>query len=129
MDGVVTRSVLTHGSVYIQLCFKNGKPCSVPVWVGAPKNCFIESNVEGSSYSRRVRVKFDDEKPSTEVWSITDRHEAVFPRATEAFIAKLKTHSNFMIEFGCDASDADVVTMDIKGLQARLDAIKNSTQQ
>lgn len=124
MDGVVSRFISTRGFAYIQLCFDNGKPCSVPVAVVAPKSCFIESNVEGSNYSRRVRVKFDDEKPSTAIWGITDRHNGIFPHGSQAFIAKLKKHSNFVIEFGCDASDSDVITMEIKGLQSSLDAIK-----
>lgn len=124
MDGVVTRFLSTSGFAHLTLCFENGKPCSLPVYVVAPKSCFIESNVEGSSYSRRVRVKFDDQKPSTEVWGITDDHNGIFPHGSQAFIAKLKTHSKFMIEFGCDASDSDVIQMDIKGLQASLDAIK-----
>ena len=67
MDGVVTQFVSTKGYAYIHLCFQNGKPCSVPVAVVAPKSCYIEGNVEDHSYSRRVRVKFDDEKASTEI--------------------------------------------------------------
>jgi len=124
MDGVVTRFVSTGGFAYLRLCFENGKPCSLPVWVAAPKHCFIESNVEGSSYSRRVRVKFDDEKPSTEVWSIVDSHDGIFPHGSQAFIAKLKKHSTFLIEFGCDASDSDVITIGIRGLQSSLDSLK-----
>jgi len=124
MDGAVTRFVSTSGFAHLCLCFKNGKPCSVPVWVQAPKHCFIESNVEGSNYSRRVRAKFDDEKPSTEIWSIVDSHDAIFPHGSQAFIAKLKKHSKFLIEFGCDASDSDVITIGIRGLQSSLDSIK-----
>jgi hypothetical protein len=71
-----------------------------------------------------VRAKFDDEKPSTEIWSIVDSHDAIFPHGSQAFIAKLKKHSKFLIEFGCDASDSDVITIGIRGLQSSLDSIK-----
>jgi hypothetical protein len=125
MDGVVTQFVYTSGFAYLHMCFENRKPCSVPVAVVAPKNCYIESNVEGSSWKRRVRVKFDNEKPQTQLWSISDQRNAIFPSGPAAFIAKLKTHSEFDIEFGCDESDpGETVAMNIKGLQARLDSLK-----
>ena len=90
----------------------------------APKSCFIESNVAGSTYSRRVRVKFDEERPTTEIWGIADNHNAIIPHGSQAFITKLKKHSSVAIEFGCADYDKDVVTMKIRGLQARLDEIK-----
>jgi hypothetical protein len=136
MDGVITRFVSsTHcllegidfgGFAYLRLCVENGKPCSVPVAVDTPKGCFVESNVEDSNYSRRVRVKFDDEKPHTEIWSIVDSHHGIFPPNSPAFIAKLKKHSTFLIEFGCGASDSAVVTIGIRDLQSSLVSMKGS---
>jgi hypothetical protein len=72
-------------------------------------------------------VKFDDEKPHIEIWSIVDSHDAIFPHGSQAFIAKLKKHSTFLIEFGCGASDSgDVITMGIRGLQSSLDQMKGN---
>lgn len=126
MDGAVTKFLTTSGYIHLVLCFKDKKPCSVPVAVSIGQlNCVIESNVEGRSYSRRIRYKFDDGKPRTEVWGITDSRTAIFPHNPSAFVEDLKKHKTFAVEFGCDESDPGVVTnMSIQGLQASLDSLK-----
>jgi hypothetical protein len=84
-----------------------------------PSGCFIESNVEGSGYSRRIRYKFDDGKPRTEVWGISDAHNGIFPHNPNAFIAELERHKSFAIEFGCDENDqGETIEMNIVGLEA-----------
>jgi len=132
MDGVTTQFVSTGGFAHIRLEFKNNKLCAgscIPVALITPQaghGCFIESNVEGSMYSRRVRVKFDDGKPRTEVWGISDDHEAIFPHNPEGFIQEMKKHNSVFIEFGCDASDSYVMEIGIHGLQSALDSILTS---
>lgn len=121
MDGAVTRIIKTRGPAQLVLCFENGKPCSVPVAVHVPSGCTVESNVENLEWSRRLRVRFDDEKARTEIWSIVDDREAVFPHNSAAFIAELKKHKTFMIELGCNPSDSYVLTVGIQGLQSALD--------
>jgi hypothetical protein len=126
MDGAVTQRITTNGYIHLVVCFKNGKPCSVPVAVVPPSGCFIESNVEGSSYSRRIRYKFDDGKPQTAVWGISDGHNGIFPHNSRAFIEELKKHKSFDVEFGCDESDPGVVTtMNIVGLEDSLKAAQH----
>src|SRR5215475_13626245 len=71
MDKVSTQFVSTGYIVRLVLCFENGKPCghgSVPVFVTSP--CWVDGNDAGS-YRRRIRVKFDDDKPISENWGIS----------------------------------------------------------
>jgi hypothetical protein len=120
MDGVTTQFINSENrGVYLHLCFQSKGACDVPIAVQAPRDCFIESNVyhEYSSHLRRVRVKFDDEKPQVQVWAIADSHNAIIPHGSQAaFIDQLKKHQKFSIELGCASYDSDVVTLDIAGL-------------
>jgi hypothetical protein len=120
MDGVATQFINSEDrGVYLHLCFQSKGACDVPIAVQAPRDCFIESNVyhEYSSHLRRVRVKFDDEKPQVQVWGIADSHNAIIPHGSQAaFIDQLKKHKKFSIELGCASYDSDVVTLDIAGL-------------
>lgn len=120
MDGIATQFINSEDrGVYLHLCFQSKGACDVPIAVQAPRNCFIESNVyhEYSSHLRSVRVKFDDGKPQVQVWGITDDHNAINPRGSQAaFIDQLKKHKKFSIELGCASDDSDVVTLDIAGL-------------
>ncbi len=124
MDGVKQQFVSTGHLVGLVLCFENGIPCHVPVYVGVADSvhCWIEGD-EVASYHRRIRIKFDDGKPRSEIWSITDDHKGLIPPRPQAFIAELKKHRTLMVEFGCDRSDpGDVITLGIRGLQEALDS-------
>jgi hypothetical protein len=114
MDGVATPYLNSADrGVFLHLCFQSNGACDVPVVVQAPLDCFIENNVDGYSYRRQVRVRFDDEKPQVEAWGIVDSHHAIYQRGPKAaFIDRLKKHKKFTIELGCASYDSDVVTLD-----------------
>lgn len=122
MDKVSTQFVTTWDIVRLVLCFENGRPCghgNAPVFVTSP--CWIDGN-EAGSYHRKIRVKFDDDKPLVENWGISDDHKGLFPPSPLAFVAELKKHKFLMVEFGCDRSDpGDVITLSVQGLQEALD--------
>ena len=123
IDGTKTQMITTGdiGSNLV-LCFKNGKLCgsgSSGVFVTSPCSIIGE---EAASYRRQVRLRFDDEKFLVETWDITDDQRAISPEAKENFIASLKSHKIFAIEFGCARSDSDVIIFQIHGLQAAIDA-------
>jgi hypothetical protein len=69
----------------------------------------------GESYRSTVRVKFDDEKPTTEVWSITDSGDALSPSNQRAFLAKMMKHRKMVFEFN-DMGSTKTVTFDLYGL-------------
>ena len=123
MDNVSTQFVSTGYTVRLVLCFDNGKPCghgTAPIFVRSP--CWID-NDEPGSYHRSIRIKFDDDKPMTERWGITDDHKGLIPPKPLAFVAELKRHKTLMLEFGCDRSDTgDVITLGVRGLQEALDS-------
>jgi hypothetical protein len=125
MDGSKLQFISTPyiGGCDLNLCFENQKPCKVPVYVRAPGNCIIESNIVGEDYTgyeRSVRIRFDDEKPITERWTITDDRKAIAPRSPELFKAALRKHKTLWVEFGCDASDNDTVFFNIEGMDEAL---------
>jgi hypothetical protein len=125
MDNAVTKFIVTGYGVKLVLCFKNGKPCSVPIAAKAPGSCRIESNVEGSNWNRRIRVKFDDDKPAVETWGITDDRKALYPHNDQVFLARLRKHKQLMLEFGCSSSDpGEVITLKIEGLQEVLKTVQ-----
>jgi hypothetical protein len=125
MDGASTQFVSAGNTIRLVLCFTNGKPCSGGVTsVDLRTPCWIDSDDPGS-YHRRIRIKFDDGKPRTESWGITDDHKSLIPPRPQAFVAELKQHKKFVVELGCDRSDpGTVVTIEIEGLQDALKQVK-----
>jgi hypothetical protein len=125
MDGVRSQYVSTGDAIRVVLCFKNGKPCGGDLTsVDLRVPCWIDSDEPGS-YHRKIRIRFDDEKPRVERWGITDNHKGLFPPSPPAFVAELKRHKTLLVELGCDSSDpGTVVTIDIQGLQESLDQLK-----
>jgi hypothetical protein len=121
MDGSKRQYISTEylGSD-LELCFENGRPCSVSVAVRAPGHCVVESNISGEFHERSVRLKFDDEKAIKQSWGIADNRKAIFPHSQRAFIASLKKHKTLWVEFGCDRDDNDTVFFDIDGLEVVL---------
>lgn len=123
MNNVSTQFVANGEAVRIVLCFSDRKPCahdSVPVYVRSP--CWIDGNEPGSHF-RTIQVKFDDQKPTKEVWGITDDNKGLVPPRPRAFVGQLNKHKTMMVQFGCDRSDpGEVVTLDINGLQETLDS-------
>jgi hypothetical protein len=123
MDNVSTQFVTTGDVVKLVFCFESGKLCghgNVPVFLTSP--CWIDGN-EAGSYYRKMRVKFDDDRPIAENWGITDDHKALFPLRRQAFVTEVKKHRTLMVEFGCDRSDpGDVITLGVQGLQEALDS-------
>lgn len=126
MDGTKTQLLSTGPlGVSLVLCFENGKICSgssAGVFIAAP--CVVESNVSGDvgEYERRIRVRFDTEKPQSELWGIVDDRKGILPLSDKNFLAELYKHKQLMVEFGCDAGDQDVFTYDIHNLQQAMES-------
>jgi hypothetical protein len=130
IDGVRTQ-LLSTGPIGTRLavCFEDGKLCGgkhIGVFVTSP--CWVDGGEEeGSFYRRQIRLRFDTDKFLVETWGISDDHHGVFPLSPRTFIASVKQHKSLAVEFGCDRSDSSVVTFEIQGLQAAIEAagIKN----
>jgi hypothetical protein len=119
IDGVRTQFLSVEGppGTKLVLCFDNGKPCSVGAYVKSP--CWVDGG-EDRHYERQVRLKFDEDKFLVQSWGITDDHHGIFPYSPKTFVSNLQRHKVFLLEFGCARWDSDVVTFDIRGLQAAL---------
>lgn len=121
IDDVTTTFVDSDGGTKlggIVLCFQNKGKCHVPVYYSMPGDCFVESNVDGeySSYERRIRYRFDGDKPRTAIWSIADDHSAIIPPNSKAFIEEIEHHKNMVLEAGCASYDRGELTANLIGL-------------
>jgi hypothetical protein len=125
IDDTVTTFVDSDGGTIIggfHLCFQSKGKCNVQVSYDMPRGCFVESNLDGeyTSWERRVRYKFDDDPPHTQVWSIADSRNAIIPPNEKTFIEEMKRHKKIIIEAGCASYDSGELTANLVGLQDTL---------
>jgi len=108
----------------IRVCFEGGKLCGHGA-VGVGVN--VDGMVRPSSstmYSTPVRVKFDDEKPISESWGITDDHRGLFPYGKEQrFLTQLLQHKQLILEFSYYEHAPRTVTFQLAGLEDSLNSI------
>jgi hypothetical protein len=124
IDGVKTQLLTLNvdPGINIVLAFDNGKlrsrKASASVWITAP--CIVEGSSETWEHTRRVRMKFDDDKFIVENWGISDDRKAIFPHSSN-FISNMKRHKSVALELGCDRGDTYVVKAYVEHLQDAID--------
>src|SRR5258706_542783 len=102
-----------HEQPRLVLAFDNGRL--------SKKHCGVSINAEGmvnpeggeyGEYKTHVRVKFDDEKPISQTWSITDSHDALSPHGEAQFLAQMLRHRKLIVEFSYYEKSPETVTFD-----------------
>jgi hypothetical protein len=134
IDGVRTQFVsmestdpdgITSGDLHyakLHICFDDGKLCR-----GSDAAIFV--TVHGMvqpwslwrQYNTWTRVKFDDEKPTHELWTIADSHDALIPpHPIPAFLGKLEHHRRMILEFSYFEKASRTVTFELAGLAEKV---------
>lgn len=115
----------------LRICFENGKLCGGKhVSVGVTVHGMLASKGYDSEYSTSVRLKFDDDKPMSQTWGISDSHDTLFPDGREEqLLAQLTQHNKLILEFSYYEKAARTVTFDLAGLadKMKLDNVEVST--
>lgn len=108
----------------LRICFEDGKLCGGKhVAVGVTVHGMLASKGYDSEYSTGVRLKFDDEKPMTQTWGISDSHETLFPDGKEEqFLSQLVQHNKLVLEFSYYEKAARTVSFDLAGLADKMKA-------
>ena len=85
----------------LRICFENGKLCGGKhVGVGVTVHGMLASEGYESEYSTPVRLKFDEEKPLSQTWGISDSHDTLFPYGREKqFLNQIMQHNKLVLEF------------------------------
>jgi hypothetical protein len=84
--------------------------------------------VEALSYNpywANVRTKFDDGKPTTKGWFISEDHTAVSTRHEKDFVKMLAASQTFLFEFKPYQKNLTEIKFDVRGLTPHLDKISN----
>jgi hypothetical protein len=106
----------------LRICFKDGTLCGgKTIGVGITVHGMLASVGYESEYSTPVRLKFDDDKPVSQTWGISDSHDALFPSGKEGqFLSQLIQHNKLVLEFSYYEKAARTVTFDITGLADKM---------
>ncbi len=106
----------------LSICFENGKLCvGKHVGVGITVHGMLASKGYEAEYSTSVRLKFDEEKPFSQTWGISDSHETLFPYGREKqFLNQLMEHRKLVLEFSYYEKAARTVTLDLSGLAEKM---------
>ena len=106
----------------LRICFENGKLCGGKhVGVGVTVHGMLASAGYDSEYSTAVRLKFDDDKPISQMWGISDSHDTLFPYGKEGqFLSQLTQHNKLVLEFSYYEKAARTVTFDLAGLTEKM---------
>jgi len=114
-----------YGSLHyarLKICFENGRLCSGnTIGVGVAVYGMLASAGYDSEYSTSVRLKFDDEKPLSQTWGISDDHETLYPHGKELlFLNQLQQHNKLVLEFSYFEKSPRAVTFDLSGLAEKM---------
>jgi hypothetical protein len=114
-----------YGSLHyarLKICFENGILChGNTIGVGVAVNGMLASVGYDSEYSTPVRVKFDDEKPLSQTWGISDNHETLFTHGSQQqFLNQLLQHNKLVLEFSYYEKSPRTVTFDLTGLAEKM---------
>jgi len=103
----------------LRLCFENGKICgNRTIGVGVDVNGSLESVSYDQDHSTAVRVRFDQEKPTREIWGISDSGDVLFPSGRQQqFISKLLAHKKMILEFSYFQRAPRAITFELSGLK------------
>ena len=113
---------LSHAE--INLCFEDGRLCRKVVAVGVNVHGMIAPLSYESHNDTPIRIRFDDEKPSRQTWSIADSHDALFPYGREEqFLLQLIRHKKLILEFSYYEKVPQTLTFEIYGLDDKLKSI------
>ena len=106
----------------LRICFENGKLCGGKhVGVGVTVHGMLASEGYESEYSTPVRLKFDEEKPLSQTWGISDSHDTLFPYGREKqFLNQIMQHNKLVLEFSYYEKSARTVTFDLSGLADKM---------
>lgn len=106
------------------LCFEDGRLCREVVAVGVKVHRMVEPLSYESQTDTPIRIRFDDEKPSRQTWSIADSHDALFPFGREEqFLLQLIRHKKLILEFSYYEKAPQTLTFEIYGLDDKLKSI------
>jgi hypothetical protein len=118
MDGVHTTVIANgYGDQEIIIRFR-GK--SLDAYITTPEMVGNDNQI--------VRVRFDDGKPISQIWSRTDDNKGLFSPDPRWLVAKLQTSKKFYIEYNPDMKVPEALSFDVAGLvvpKALLDAHDN----
>ena len=108
----------------LRICFEDGKVCGgnhVAVAVKVHGMVASLGYEAGQQYNTPVRLKFDDDKPASQTWGISDSHDALFPYGREKqFLAQLVQHNKLVLEFSYYEKAPRTVTFDTSGLADKM---------
>jgi len=106
----------------LRICFENSKLCGGKhVGVGVAVHGMLASKGYDSEYSTPVRLKFDDDKPTSQTWGISDSHDTLFPYGKEEqFLSQLMQHNKLVLEFSYYEKAPRTVTFDLSGLADKM---------
>jgi hypothetical protein len=99
-------------------CMKNSTDAYV--------NVGTQVEVEYGTDYPKVRVKFDDGKPSGERWSKATSGDALFAPNAKVFAKKLAASQTFMFEFTPFQKSETMVKFDVGGLEAHLNKVSSA---
>jgi hypothetical protein len=106
----------------LRICFENGRLCGGKnVGVGVTVHGMLTSTGYDSEYSTPVRLKFDDDKPVSQTWGLSDSRDTLFPYGREGqFLSQLTQHNQLVLEFSYYEKAARTVTFDLAGLTEKM---------
>jgi hypothetical protein len=108
------------------ICFENAKLCSKKHEVGVDISVhgMVKSMGYDDEYSTPVRLKFDDEKPTSQTWGIVDSHDALMPYGKEKpFLEQILRHKTLVVEFSYYERAPRTLTFELVGLADKMKSI------
>lgn len=78
----------------------------------------VESDIW--SNTGKVRVKFDEQQPAVQRWSVSTDHQALFAPNTSQLIKRLSTTQVFLFEFTPYNKGAHIVKFNVAGLDTQI---------
>lgn len=125
IDGVKTQNVIlsanenskdSRQAITLTVSFDNGRLATKHVGIFVNAGGMVEPLSYEYQHSTSVRLKFDDEKPVRQTWTITDSDDALAPRDEKGFLTQLLNHQKLALEFSYYHEVPDAFTFDISGL-------------
>jgi hypothetical protein len=121
IDGVRTQILSTEGNPEgsLVLTFDNGKLSTKHVGLRVETSQGI---IDYNEYSRAtVRVRFDDESPTTQSWGVTDSHTSVTPYQHEdRFLSQILSHKKLVVEYRLYERASQTATFGLTGLAGEM---------
>lgn len=121
IDGVKTQLLSTEGTPEgsLVLAFDNGKLSTKHVGLRVQTSQGI---IDYNEYSRAtVRLRFDDESPTTQSWGVSDDHTSVTPYQHEDhFLSQILSHKKLVVEYRLYERAPQTVTFILTGLAGEM---------